>query len=162
MTSDVPGPSRVRTLTLTLGPVVVFNVAAHRSDAIMLTSGGITSQPLPGLGQAKLVEQVNTFYQALDTITGTGSPLDQIRAEEALRRVLSWLWDNAAGPVLDALGYNAPGEPRPRLWWVPGGLLSFLPIHAAGHHTSSPDPAGRTVMDRAISSYAPTITALAH
>jgi hypothetical protein len=81
------------------------------------------------------------------------------------RQVLGWLWDNAAGPVLHALGHQgppAPGQPWPRLWWVPGGLLSLLPVHAAGHHTNPPDPAGRTVMDRVISSYTPTIGALAH
>lgn len=53
--------------------------------------------------------------------------------------MLGWLWDNAAGPVLDALGYQgppAPGETWPQLWWVPGGLLSLLPIHAAGHPAS--------------------------
>ena len=145
--------------------MVVFNVAARRSDAILLTSDGITSHPLPGLDQATVIEQVNAFYRALDTITGAESPLDLVRAQEALRQVLGWLWDNAAGPVLDALGYHgppAPGQRWPRLWWVPDWLLGLLPVHAAGHHTSPPDPAGRTVMDRVISSYTPTIGALAH
>ena len=144
--------------------MVVFNVSAHRSDAILLTSGGITSLPLPGLDQATVIDQVSAFYQALDTI-GAGQSLTGMRAQEAIRQVLAWLWDNAAGPVLDALGYREPppaGQPWPRLWWVPGGLLSLLPIHAAGHHTSPPDPGCRTVMDRVISSYTPTIGALAH
>ena len=147
------------------GPVVVFNVAAHRSDAIILTSGGITSQLLPGLNQTRLIGQVNAFHRALDTITSAGSLRDRVHAQETLREVLGWLWDNAAGPVLDALGYQAPpppGQRWPRLWWVPGGLLSLLPVHAAGHYTSPPDPAGRAVMDRGISSYTPTVGALAH
>ena len=147
------------------GPVVVLNVAAYRSDAIVLTSGGITSQPLPGLDQDTVTGQIDAFYQALDTITTAGSPLVRVHAEEALRQVLGWLWDNAAGPVLHALGYQGPpppGEPWPRLWWVGVGPLSLLPIHAAGHHTSPPDPRYRTVMDRVISSYTPTIGALAH
>jgi hypothetical protein len=46
--------------------------------------------------------------------------------------------------------------------WVPGGLLGQLPIHAAGYHRA---PAGadgrpRTVIDRVVSSYTPTIRAL--
>jgi CHAT domain-containing protein len=45
---------------------------------------------------------------------------------------------------------------------VPGGLLSLLPIHAAGYHTRLPDSGHRTVMDRVISSYAPSVGALAH
>jgi CHAT domain-containing protein len=79
--------------------------------------------------------------------------------------VLGWLWDNAAGPVLHALGYQdplPPDQPWPQVWWMPGGLLSLLPVHAAGHHTDPPDPAGRTVMDRVISSYTPTVGALAY
>jgi hypothetical protein len=147
------------------GPVVVFNVSSHRSDAILLTSTGITSQRLPGLDQASLSDQVSAFYQALETIVIAGSPLPRVRAQETLQQVLAWLWDNAAGPVLHALGYQeapSPGQPWPRLWWIAGGLLSLLPIHAAGHHASPPDPSHRTVMDRVISTYTPTVSALAH
>ena len=147
------------------GAVVVFNISSHRSDAILLTSGGITSQRLPGLAQATVIDQVIAFYQALDTIAASGSPLDRANAQKTLRQVLAWLWDNAAGPVLYALGHRdqpLPGKPWPRLWWVPGGLLSLLPIHAAGHHTNPADPGLRTVIDRVISSYTPTIGALAH
>jgi CHAT domain len=48
------------------------------------------------------------------------------------------------------------------VWWAPGGLLGLLPLHAADHHTRTPDPAHRTVLDRVISSYTPTIGALTH
>ncbi|MGB9227961.1 CHAT domain-containing protein [Mycobacterium sp.] len=47
------------------------------------------------------------------------------------------------------------------MWWAPGGLMGLLPIHAAGHHGDpSGDPGRRAVIDRVISSYTPTITAL--
>ena len=148
------------------GPVVVFNVSAYRSDAILVTSGGITSQRLPGLDKDTVTGQVVSFHQALATMAAPAeSPLARVRAQETIRQVLAWLWDNATGPVLYALGHYgqpAPGEPRPRLWWIPGGLLAMLPVHAAGHHTRPPDPDRRTVMDRVISSYTPTIGALAH
>ena len=147
------------------GPVVVFNVSRHRSDAILLTTSGITSQPLPGLDQATVIEQVTTFSQALHMIATAESPLDRANAQRTILQVLAWLWDNATGPILHALGYQGPhahGEPWPRLWWVPGGLLSLLPIHASGHHTNPPDPGHRTVMDRVISSYTPTVGTLAH
>jgi tetratricopeptide (TPR) repeat protein len=147
------------------GPVVMFNISAYRSDAILLTSGGITSQHLPGLDQATVGNQVLAFHQALSTIAIAESPLDRVAAQRTLRQVLAWLWDNAAEPVLNTLGYQespAPGQPWPRLWWIPGGMLSLLPIHAAGHHTNPPDPGHRTVMDRVISSYTPTVRALTH
>jgi CHAT domain len=147
------------------GPVVVFNVSAYRSDAILLTSEGITSRNLPGLDQATVAEQVIAFYRALDTITSAASPPEQVSAQKTLRRVLTWLWDAAAEPVLHALGHRdapAPGEQWPRVWWVPGGLLSLLPIHAAGYHGSPPDPGHRAVMDRIVSSYTATVGALVH
>ncbi|MEO3859432.1 CHAT domain-containing protein [Acrocarpospora sp. B8E8] len=80
--------------------------------------------------------------------------------------VLAWLWDVAAGPVLHELGIDGP--PRgditrwPRVWWAPGGLLTLLPIHAAGHHAADSDPQHRAVLDRVVSSYTPTVTALRH
>ena len=146
------------------GPVVVFNVSPYRSDALVLTTDGITSLRLPGLDKRVVIEQIIAFHQALDTIA-VGSPQDRVNAEKTLRQGLVWLWENATAPVLDVLGYRkppAPGKPWPRLWWVPGGLLSLLPVHAAGHHTSPPDPGHRTVMDRVISSYTPTVSALTH
>ncbi|WP_443072420.1 CHAT domain-containing protein [Streptomyces sp. NBC_01485] len=49
----------------------------------------------------------------------------------------------------------------PRVWWAPGGLLGQLPLHAVGYHTdSASDPRRRTVMDRVVSSYTPTVRAL--
>lgn len=41
-------------------------------------------------------------------------------------------------------------------------MLSFLPLHAAGHHHTRTHTTPQTVMDRAISSYTPTIRALIH
>ncbi len=77
--------------------------------------------------------------------------------------VLAWLWDAVAGPVLDRLGVRAlSGEPLPRLWWCVSGLLSFLPLHAAGYHDTRSDSVPQTVIDRVVSSYTPTIRALAH
>jgi CHAT domain-containing protein len=79
--------------------------------------------------------------------------------------VLEWLWDVVAGPVLDRLGFSGPSPDDgswPRVWWCTSGLLSFVPIHAAGHHHTRDDPVPATVIDRVISSYTPTIRALAH
>lgn len=47
----------------------------------------------------------------------------------------------------------------PKVVWCPTGLLTFLPIHAAGYHNDASD---RTVIDRVISSYTSTIRALKH
>ncbi|MCO5999815.1 CHAT domain-containing tetratricopeptide repeat protein [Actinoallomurus rhizosphaericola] len=147
------------------GPIVAFNVSRYRSDALLLTQDGITHLPLPGLPIDTLIDQINTFHRALHA-TGHGrTSQDRQAAQLQLNQVLGWLWDNAAGPVLDALGHHHPPAPHQswrRVWWAPGGLLGLLPLHAAGHHTTTPDPAARAVMDRVISSYTPTISALRH
>jgi CHAT domain-containing protein len=76
---------------------------------------------------------------------------------------LEWLWNAVAAPVLDHLGHDAPpppGRPWPRVWWCPTGPLTLLPLHAAGYHDLDDEPAGRTVLDRVVSSYTPTLDAL--
>jgi hypothetical protein len=110
-------------------------------------------------------DQIDAFYQALHTATDPeASSPDRKIAQARLREVLEWLWDRATEPVLETLGYRsqpAEGESWPRVWWAPGGWLSLLPIHAAGYHTDPPSEQGRrTIMDRVISSYTPTIRAL--
>jgi CHAT domain len=148
------------------GPIVTFNISRYRSDALLLTGDGVTSLPLPGLAQDTLEAQVISFHEALraaaDREASTGT---RAAAQGTLQEILGWLWDTAAEPVLGALGYHRqppPGMAWPRIWWAPGGRLSLLPIHAAGHHLASPasGPGRRTVMDRVISSYTPTIRAL--
>ncbi|WP_371551505.1 CHAT domain-containing protein [Streptomyces sp. NBC_00554] len=151
------------------GPVVVFNISDLRSDALLLTTEGITSLELPHLIPDRVIGQVNAFRRALQlAVSGADLP-EREGAQATLVEVLQWLWDAAAGPVLEELGHESvPAvdggdceEKWPRVWWAPGGLLSLLPLHAAGYHTdSADDPHRRTVMDRVISSYTPTVRAL--
>ncbi len=151
-------------------PVVVLNVNWFRSDALLLTDEGITSLKLPHLIPSKVIDQINVFRQALRmAVSPVNSSAERERAQATLVEVLQWLWDVAAGPVLKELGHDGvPAgeggnceEEWPRVWWSPGGLLSLLPLHAAGYHTDSADnPHRRTVMDRVVSSYTPTVRAL--
>lgn len=148
------------------GPVVVFNVSRYRSDALLLTQGGITHLELPQLTAAALTEQVDAFHRALHTATSGTDKTQRRQAQAVMVQVLQWLWDAAAGPVLDALGHHrqpSADADWPRVWWAPGGLLGLLPLHAAGYHTDPvDDPGRRTVMDRVISSHTPTVRALHH
>lgn len=149
------------------GSVVVVNVSQYRSDAILLRPEGITSVPLPDLVKGTLVGTIDSFRQALGTAHDPDVSSDQREdAQHTLSEVLEWLWDVAARPILDELGYlrtPAPGTAWPRVWWAPGGLVGFLPMHAAGYHREPPGPDGRhTVMDRVVSSYTPTVRALGY
>jgi hypothetical protein len=138
-------------------PVVIVTVSRFGSYALILTGGGVLDPvPLTGLTPETVYDRVTAFLGALED---AGSPA----AEQRLGDTLGWLWDTLAGPVLDRLGITGPpqpGKPPPRLWWCVSGLLSFLPVHAAGHHHTRDDAAPATVIDRVISSYTPTIRAL--
>ena len=105
------------------GPVVVVNVSRYRSDAVLVTSEGITSIPLPGLVQGALIDRINSFHQALGAADDPDASPEQRRsAQDTLSAVLEWLWDAVAQPILDELGYGytpAPGTAWPRVWWVP-------------------------------------------
>ncbi|MCP9985384.1 CHAT domain-containing protein [Streptomyces sudanensis] len=151
------------------GPVVVFNVSNYRSDALLLTPNGISHLALPRLAAETVWEKVDIFRQALHTAASGPNKAQRRQAQDLLVTVLEWLWDAATGPVLEALGIRsqptaaASDEDWPRVWWTPGGLLGLLPVHAAGYHADpADDPHRRTVMDRVISSYTPTVRALRH
>jgi tetratricopeptide (TPR) repeat protein len=141
------------------GAVVLVNVSTYGSHALVLTGAGVAEPvPLDNL-TPKIVEQ-----RAGDFLTATADPTDP-KADKALTDVLGWLWDVLAGPVLDRLGVTGPpreGQRWPRVWWSLSGMLSCLPVHAAGWHETRFDAVPATVIDRVVSSYTPTIRALGH
>ncbi|MFJ3296718.1 CHAT domain-containing protein [Streptomyces bacillaris] len=85
-----------------------------------------------------------------DAVTGDGGPVDPVARDGG--RVDSVARDG--GPVDPVPG---AGGAWPRLWWCPTGRLSFLPLHAAGRGAAD---SGTWVVDRAVSSYTPTLRAL--
>lgn len=127
-------------------PIVIVNISRWRCDALIVTSDGVTQLALPDVTETQVAERVADYVGAL-----------QDSAETAIADVLSWLWDRIAEPVLTRLGHTGtPTGDWPRLWWCPTGVLTILPAHAAGdHHTRD------TVLDRVVSSYTPTLRALA-
>ena len=88
----------------------------------------------------------------------------ETRTDNMLLGLQQWLWDTLAEAVLDELGLRqvpAPGSPWSRIWWCPTGPLTLLPLHAAGYHNEVAGGSKRTVVDRVVSSYTPTLRALA-
>ncbi|CCH32593.1 hypothetical protein BN6_53300 [Saccharothrix espanaensis DSM 44229] len=141
------------------GPVVYVYAAAARSDALVLHRGRpVAVVPLPAVTHRLAAEQAEKFEVAQTTTTPTYGA--RAAAHRAAHEVLEWLWDNVTEPILDHLGLrSAPRGEWPRLWWCPVGVLTHLPLHAAGHHL---DGRGRSVLDRVVSSYAFSIRGLAH
>ncbi|KAF5693645.1 hypothetical protein FDENT_1877 [Fusarium denticulatum] len=124
-----------------LGPVIVVNVGSAVCDAIIIQQNGFSAVRLPRLSKG----DIDSKYQSL----GRGS-----------LKVLEWLWDAVTEPILTALGFTEvlrEGQMK-RVWWVLTGSLSTFPIHAAGRHSQRN---GQTVMDRVISSYATSVSAIA-
>lgn len=128
------------------GPVVVLNASVYRGvDAILLTLNGVRVPTLPKVTLKELEQRSQKL----------GS-----HGVEILE-VLEWLWDVIAKPVLDDLELTQPppdSGTSPRVWWVPTGILTRFPLHAAGYHSR---PASTdTVMDRVMPSYSSSIKAL--
>ncbi|KAK3341902.1 CHAT domain-containing protein [Lasiosphaeria hispida] len=125
------------------GPMVIINTSLLRCDAILVEADGVRFVPLPTLRLKDIEAKVS-------------------QATKEMFQILEWLWVTTAGPVLDNLRFREPQHTTcawPRLWWMPTGVLSQLPLHAAGlHQIRSSD----SVIDRVISSYTPSIKALLH
>ena len=152
------GPLSVSDLTAAAadGPVVVLNVSRFGSDALILTTSGVRVLPLDGLTPGRVEYMVLEFQASFRTWSESGG--------RRMAAVLGWLWDTVASPVLKDLGLDGRPTARswPRVWWCVPGRLAFLPVHAAGHHHTRSNPVPRTVMDRVVSSYTPTIRSLMH
>jgi hypothetical protein len=145
-------PPTARDLAPAEGHAVVVAVSDFGSYALILSAAGeVTPVPLPALTPQVAVEEVLGFLQAVED---TRSERARTRAagHDRVVRTLEWTWDALAGPVLNHLG--AAG----RLWWCPSGVLSLLPLHAAGYHGKG----ALTVVDRVVCSTTPTLRALAH
>ena len=139
-----------------VGPIVMFSVSGFRSDALLITSTAVKSLRLPQLTGDDLIVHYQLFLRAITS----RSIRSYSESTEAMNKVLRWLWDVAISPVLEWLGFtDSPIDDAawPRVWWVRAGLFTYLPLHAAGYHDEG---RGRTVLDRVISSYVPTLKCL--
>ncbi|MBL7487606.1 CHAT domain-containing protein [Frankia sp. AgW1.1] len=153
-----PPPIAELLTTSTDGPVVVVAVSQFGSYALLLNSSHVETVSLTELTPQALYDQVTGFLSTLSDATFSA-------VQTRIGELLGWLWDVLAGPILDRLGFVSPpadGAAWRRVWWCTSGLLSFLPLHAAGHHHTRFDTHPATVLDRVISSYTPTIRVLDH
>jgi hypothetical protein len=141
-------------------PVIVVNVSRYRSDALIINDSRVRVVNLPDLGPEAIRQRAAVFFNSVGGGGPSGSFESRVQQERTVRAVLEWLWDSLAEPVLTALGYTQPpedGQPWPRVFWCPTGLLSLLPIHAAGYHSNTDGRTARTVLDLAVSSYTTTV-----
>ncbi|SEQ84246.1 CHAT domain-containing protein [Streptomyces radiopugnans] len=128
------------------GPVVYVNVSPWHCDALIARRDRDEPArlPLPGLTAEDCRNWAERYVVAMTELTGA-------EREEIVRDVLDWLWRTVAEPVLNALELSSGNS---RMWWVPTGPLTTLPLHAAAPRGAGE---GTSVPDLAISSYAPTM-----
>ncbi|KEP45513.1 aromatic di-alanine and TPR containing protein [Rhizoctonia solani 123E] len=145
------------------GPVVILNCHTDRCDALVIKPGHnqIAHLPLPNYTE----QRARSARSELDASLGKQGLrqrgfklMYQTNSEVSFERVLGTLWSDIVQPVLSHLGFldDTPMNRLPHITWCPTGLLSFLPLHAAGDYSQ---PQSK-VFNYAISSYIPTLTAL--
>ncbi|KAH6905439.1 CHAT domain-containing protein [Coprinopsis sp. MPI-PUGE-AT-0042] len=183
---DFLRPTRCSTLLQHLpdsGPVVVLNAHELRCDAIVLMRGMDEPLPVPlpkmtssraeamQQGLKNEIARGLRMRQALRDGSGENRGADmEIEHEErgaqpakcrpAIERILQELWESVVKPVLEALAFTTKSAiPTTRIWWCPTGPFSFLPIHAAGVYGRG--ASSECLADYAVSSYTPTVSALA-
>ncbi|KAF4630752.1 hypothetical protein G7Y89_g7384 [Cudoniella acicularis] len=122
------------------GPIIIINISKYRCDAVLVEQHQIRFLALPYLN-AKDIEE-----KAREGHLGDS-------------KVLEWLWDVVANPILDAFGFTQPplDGKWPHVWWIPTGPLSKFPLHAAGRHFEG---STETVLDRVMSSYSSSVKAI--
>jgi tetratricopeptide (TPR) repeat protein len=128
-------------------PIIIVNLSSYRCDAFLIERDQIRVLELPSLTLTEVQKQARDLQSSRQAAFFHVTP------------ILEWLWDAICRPSLEALGFKNPISDIswPRVWWISAGLLSQLPLHAAGRYTLG---STETVLDRVMSSYASSVKAL--
>ncbi|KZV69399.1 TPR-like protein [Peniophora sp. CONT] len=150
------------------GPIVFINVHSTRCDALILSGGAIKHVPFPELTAEQLETLLTLWNKGLRT-RNVRALRDMIpmangvavNSPAYLARLLNFMWMWVVQPVLSSLEYipRNPAQPLPHVTWCPTGPLAQLPLHAAGIYDVAN---GLRVYDYIVSSYTPTLAALAN
>ncbi|MEV4174144.1 CHAT domain-containing protein [Nonomuraea sp. NPDC049709] len=141
-------------------PIVLVAVSDFRGDALILTLDAnrpVHLVELDDIRRQDVLTQLDKLHTAMAVTFDPAARLGEKKlAHRAISEVLAWTWTKITQPVLDKVGFAGQGG-LPRIWWCPAGEAAFLPLHSAG--TGEP---ATNALDRAISSYTPTVQALGH
>ncbi|CAE6479751.1 unnamed protein product [Rhizoctonia solani] len=144
------------------GPIVVVKCNTDGYDALLIQPGQdeITHIPLLNFTVERAQHDHSEIEKSVRSmrLRERGERRPVIEPEDDYGSLLKILWYGIVKPVLDFLGYtnNASKDSLPHITWCPTGVVSFLPLHAAGDY----DEPGSRVFNYVISSYTPTLTAL--
>ena len=135
------------------GSIVVVNITKSRSDAIIITPLIVKAIGLSALSASDAMAWLSKDW--------TGRRAERAGKNRDYLAYLAWLWESCVEQILDEVRVlqDPPGDNLLRVWWIGSGLASSMPFHAAGVHREG---SVETAYHRAVSSYAPSIKALAH
>ncbi|WP_328872704.1 CHAT domain-containing protein [Streptomyces sp. NBC_00287] len=151
------------------GPVVVLNQGRRFCQALVVTNRSITALHLD-VESDEVAKAARELRDAVDAINAQGTarpgPARLVAAGRTVRETLAWTWHKVVRPVLELAGTADP-VPRhgtwPRLWWVPTGAFSALPLHAAQCTAPDCEQGGcGAALDAVVSSYVPGLQTLAY
>ncbi|KAI0083507.1 CHAT domain-containing protein [Irpex rosettiformis] len=160
------------------GPVVVINVHESRCVALVLCRvGDVIHIPLPELSLDRAMGIQKYLWDLLrakrflnrcrsdlqDEGDERGGRVTEMDPPDMMRKILADLWNWVVKPIMDIVSTLVPPSTTlPHVTWCPTGPLVFLPLHAAGIYPSDDriSAPSQTIMDIAVSSYAPTLEAL--
>ena len=136
-------------------PVVIINLD-FRCDTFILRRGNVRHLSLPNVQPAKAVQIFLDVFQDMRRFPSNYTPATRRRF---FFLMLAWLWTVMVNPILKELGFRETPSTGswPRVVWIPTGILSQLPLHAAGYHVKG---STITAIDRVISSYSLSVKAL--
>ena len=146
------------------GPLVCFNVSSISSEVFLVTTTGVQVLHLPDLKANDIQRGMRMFASRgnrprrdaslCDSDDEDGPSTSDLTAE------LVSMWKHAVRPVLEQLGLlgqEDPSQRLPRIWWVGGGPMALVPLHAAGEHMLG---STENTLSHVASSYAPTLKTL--
>ncbi|KIJ48883.1 hypothetical protein M422DRAFT_161997 [Sphaerobolus stellatus SS14] len=149
------------------GPIVILNYSLQDNMcyALILHPNVLDNvlplrlELFPALRAQVLYDRLQKLLHEHGRTISQNGPSESALGQE-FKAILADLWERVVKPVLNALApMNPSAKVKPHLWWCPTGLLSFLPLHAAGlYHNNA--PLGSKLSDFVISSYTPTLSAL--
>ncbi|CAM1503427.1 Fc.00g082030.m01.CDS01 [Cosmosporella sp. VM-42] len=137
------------------GSIVVVNITEFRSDAIIVSPTAIKTLNLPMIAAEDARAWLGKKW--------TGRRPERPQKNREYLDYLTWLWKTCVKQILDEICHSHATENTEnsllRIWWIGTGLASSMPFHAAGIHSADPT---ENAFSRVVSSYTPSIKALAH
>ncbi|TDL15875.1 hypothetical protein BD410DRAFT_690373, partial [Rickenella mellea] len=153
------------------GPVVVLNISKHACDALVIKSPSMVEYVSLHNFSYEKAQQLRDSVRAIlshrglrDRYNGRhAEPVlpDGSNGDDAFRPILAELWNSVVVPVVLCLKSTLLTTMKDcvHIRWCPTGPLVFLPIHAAGIYNAD-GTSTACISDLAVSSYAPSLTAL--